>query len=591
MSKYHVGIDIGSLTVKIVALDDDDQVQAKIYRPSQGMPLPVVKEALEELFTKIPPADIVGFVASGSGGRKLSKILKINHINELIAQTKAVQRYYPLVRTVIEIGGQDSKLLLIGEEGDQLVLKDFSLNTQCAAGTGSFLEQQADRLGITIEKFSHLATLAEKPPHIAGRCAVFAKSDIIHLQQVGTPLNEILAGLCFALARNFRSDIGRGKDFVKPILFQGGVSLNQGMIKAFEKILDLQQGELIIPEHNVMMAALGAILIDKEHRKRENRRKKTENDKPQRVADSCIQSLTDAIAGQTNYLHTAHAKLSVPVKANKNYRIERASANGQLKSYLGIDVGSISTKAVAIDEQGRLIERVYLRTSGDPLEAVQKCLSQLKELAATKLRNVCGVGVTGSGRELIGKFVGADLIKNEITAQVHAAVAINPEVDTIIEIGGQDSKYIRLENGVVVDFALNKVCAAGTGSFLEEQAVRLGIAIDDFSALALDSDRPNPLGERCTVFIESDLIHHQQQGSPKSDLVAGLAYSVAYNYLNRVVGDRSVGEHILFQGGVAGNAAVVAAFRNLLNREIIVPEYHEVTGAYGIALITKEEMR
>ncbi len=591
MSKYHIGIDIGSLTIKVVALDDADQVREKIYRPSYGAPLPVAKEALEELFTKISPADITGFVASGSGGRKLAKILEINHINELIAQTKAVQRYYPQVRTVIEIGGQDSKLLLLGEEGGQLLLQDFSLNTQCAAGTGSFLEQQAQRLGLTIEEFSHLATQAEKPPHIAGRCAVFAKSDIIHLQQVGTPLNEILAGLCFALARNFRSDIGRGKEFVKPILFQGGVSLNQGMIKAFEKILDLKQGELIIPEHNVLMAALGAVIIDKERRVRDSRRGHTENDKSQNAADNCIQSLADAIAGQTNHLHTPHAKLSVPARAGNNYRIARTTANGQLNSYLGIDVGSISTKAVAIDEQGRLIDRVYLRTGGDPLQAVQKCLSKLKEQSAAMLRNVRGVGVTGSGRELIGKFVGADLVKNEITAQVHAAVVIDPKVDTIIEIGGQDSKYIRLENGVVVDFTLNKVCAAGTGSFLEEQAARLGIAIDDFSALALDSDKPNPLGERCTVFIESDLIHHQQQGSSKNDLVAGLAYSVAYNYLNRVVGDRSIGEHVFFQGGVAGNDAVVAAFRNLLGREIIVPEHYEVTGAYGIALITKEEMK
>ncbi|HBR10455.1 acyl-CoA dehydratase activase [Candidatus Bipolaricaulota bacterium] len=591
MSKYHVGIDIGSLTVKVVALDDADQVREKIYRPSYGAPLPVTKEALEELFTKISPADITGFVASGSGGRKLAKILEIDHINELIAQTKAVQRYYPQVRTVIEIGGQDSKLLLLGEERDQLILQDFSLNTQCAAGTGSFLEQQAQRLGLTIEEFSHRATQAEKPPHIAGRCAVFAKSDIIHLQQVGTPLNEILAGLCFALARNFRSDIGRGKRFVKPILFQGGVSLNQGMIKAFEKILDLKEGELIIPEHNVLMAALGAVIIDKERRARDSRRGHREDDKSQDAAGNCIQRLADAIAGQTNHLHTPHAKLSAPVRTGKNYRIARTTANGQLNSYLGIDVGSISTKAVAIDEQGRLIDRVYLRTAGDPLRAVQKCLYKLKEMSATMLRNVRGVGVTGSGRELIGKFVGADLIKNEITAQVHAAVVIDPKVDTIIEIGGQDSKYIRLENGVVVDFMLNKVCAAGTGSFLEEQAARLGIAIDDFSALALDSDKPNPLGERCTVFIESDLIHHQQQGSSKNDLIAGLAYSVAYNYLNRVVGDRSIGEHVFFQGGVAGNNAVVAAFRNLLGREIIVPDHHEVTGAYGIALIAKEEMK
>ncbi len=202
-----------------------------------------------------------------------------------------------------------------------------------------------------------------------------------------------------------------------------------------------------------------------------------------------------------------------------------------------------------------------------------------------------GVGATGSGRYLSGDFVGADVVRNEITAQATAAAVIDPEVDTIFEIGGQDSKYIALQDGVVVDFEMNKVCAAGTGSFLEEQAERLGISIKgEFSELALDCAAPPPMGERCTVFIESDMVHHQQKGVAKDGLVAGLSYSIVQNYLNRVVGDRKIGNKIFFQGGTAANLGVVAAFEKVTGKKITVPENHDVTGAIGAAMLAKREM-
>src|SRR4030066_849964 len=187
-------------------------------------------------------------------------------------------------------------------------------------------------------------------------------------------------------------------------------------------------------------------------------------------------------------------------------------------------------------------------------------------------------------------FVGADVVRNEITAQATGARAIDPSVDTIFEIGGQDSKYISLEHGVVVDSEMNKVCAAGTGSFLEEQAENMDISIkEEFGKLALSAEDPVRMGERCTVFIESDLVHHQQRGAPKDDLTAGLSYSIVQNYLNRVVGDRRIGDRIFFQGGTAFNKGVVAAFENVLEKEIIVPENHDVTGAIGVAILAMEE--
>jgi predicted CoA-substrate-specific enzyme activase len=258
--------------------------------------------------------------------------------------------------------------------------------------------------------------------------------------------------------------------------------------------------------------------------------------------------------------------------------------------YLGIDVGSISTNVVLIDRQARVLARRYLPTAGAPLDAVRRGLGEIG-LEAGAWAEVCGVGTTGSGRYLTADFVGADMVRNEITAQARAATAIDPTVDTIFEIGGQDSKYVRLDHGAVVDFAMNSACAAGTGSFLEEQADRLKIDIQrDFSRLALSSTAPACLGERCTVFMESDLVHHQQQGAQVDELAAGLAYSIAQNYLNRVVDGRAVGRNIFFQGGVAGNASVVAAMQILTGRRITVPPHHDVTGAIGAAILAMEGM-
>lgn len=234
--------------------------------------------------------------------------------------------------------------------------------------------------------------------------------------------------------------------------------------------------------------------------------------------------------------------------------------------------------------------RRYLPTAGKPLEAVRQDLAEIGAALGARV-TVQDVGATGSGRYLTADFVGGDVVRNEITAQARAATALDPGVETIFEIGGQDSKYISLHHGAVVDFAMNSDCAADTGSFLEEQAERLALDLKaDFSPLALSSARPMGLGERCTVFMESDVIHHQQQGADLDQISAGLAYAIAQNYLNRVVNNRPVGRKVFLQGGVAWNQSVVAAFQILLKRQVIVPPHHDVTGAIGVAILAKEEL-
>ncbi|HSR12314.1 MAG TPA: acyl-CoA dehydratase activase-related protein, partial [Thermodesulfobacteriota bacterium] len=261
----------------------------------------------------------------------------------------------------------------------------------------------------------------------------------------------------------------------------------------------------------------------------------------------------------------------------------------KIPAYLGIDVGSISTNVVVTDENINVLSKRYLMTAGRPIEAIRQGLKEVGDEVG-HLVEIKGVCTTGSGRYLTGDYVGADVIRNEITAQATAAAFIDPEVDTIFEIGGQDSKYIALENGAIVDFEMNKACAAGTGSFLEEQAEKLGISIKgEFGNLALGSKSPVSLGERCTVFMESDLVHFQQKGAKKDELVAGLSYSIVLNYLNKVVGDKRVGKKIFFQGGTAFNKGVVAAFEKVTGKKIIVPPHNEVTGAIGCCILARDE--
>jgi predicted CoA-substrate-specific enzyme activase len=578
MDRSYLGIDVGSTTVKVVVLDREGHLLGWTYLRSHGQPRRTLLRGMAELGESFDLAGVQAVGLSGSGGGPVAALVGGYHVNELVAQTRAIGEFHPQARTVIEIGGQDSKFLSVewDARAGKMVLLDFAMNNLCAAGTGSFLDQQAERLGISIEDFARIALQSETPARIAGRCTVFAKSDIIHLQQRGTPLPDTLAGLSMALARNFKSVIGRGKRFTPPVVFQGGVAYNQSVVRAFERVLGLDPGELIVPEHRQLMVAIGAALavMDEEAEGRTHpfHGLGTLRDAAQRPSnDKCMPILPRDVASHASQPHP-----SVP--------------DGLTPVYLGIDVGSITTKVALVDEQEQVIAHRYLYTEGKPLETVRRALSEVGEETSDRVR-VLGVGVTGSGRYLTADFCGGDVVRSEITAQARAAIAVDPTVDTIFEIGGQDSKYVCLDQGAVVSFAMNTACAAGTGSFLEEQADRLQMSIErDFSHLAFDSSCPAMLGERCTVFMESDLVHYQQQGAKVEDLTAGLAYAIVENYTKRVVGSRLIGKNIFFQGGVAGNDSVVAAFQQTLGRPITVPPYHEVSGAIGAALLAKEEL-
>jgi predicted CoA-substrate-specific enzyme activase len=578
-SNFYLGFDIGSVSLNTVIIDEKNNILEEHYDYVYGKPFNVLKDRLSSVLEKYSSKSIKGIAITGTGGKLATGLIGGAFVNEIIAQATSTGILYPEARTIIEIGGEDSKLIILEKnpENGHSRLVDFEMNSICAAGTGSFLDQQARRIGVPIEnEFGIMALKSVDPPRIAGRCSVFAKSDMIHHQQIATPLHDIVAGLCFALARNFRSNVARSKEIKKPVVFSGGVAANIGMIRAFRETLNLIDSELIIPQHHSAMGAIGAVYYAHSNKLNMNH-------------FSGISKLEEYLSG------TATEFISLPPlkESAAEYRKEvHFVKNGKDKVgvYLGLDIGSLSTNVVLIDKEHRVVARRYLPTAGKPLEAIREGMIEIFDEVGEDII-VLASGTTGSGRYLTGDFIGADNIVNEITAQATAAIDYDPTVDTIFEIGGQDSKYISIENGVVVDFEMNKVCAAGTGSFLEEQAEKLNINIvEEFGCMALKSDCPVKLGDRCTVFMESDLNSFMQKGARNENLVGGLAYSIVYNYLQKVVGDRRIGNKIFFQGGVTNNKAVVAAFEQVLGKSIIIPPHFDVTGAIGAAILAKRSM-
>ena len=564
-----IGLDVGSVTIKGVALDVDGQIVCAQKLALAGHPGRRVAELLVQVAGQGDQTVRLG--VTGGGRRLLDGLAGIHAENDLVAAVGAAAKIHPEARGIIVIGGHQSKWIKLGPGGE---LESFSLNDQCAAGSGAFLEQQAGRLGMTIEQLSDMAAMAGRGATVAGRCAVFAKSDMIHLQQKGTPPAEIAFGLCLALARNFRATLLRGGDLALPTLFLGGGALNRGLYQAFIEIFGITYQQLIIDSGPQFYEAAGVALAAMT----------AVEPLPLSAALAHLQR-SGAARGETQ-------QTLPPLGAPDVAQAPEPHVDGAepVRAFLGVDVGSVSTDLCLLSPEGEVLDGIYLRTRGDPISVLREALGILRRRLGERLE-VLGVGTTGSGRHLAGRLLGADVVKNEITCQLLGARHALPEVDTILEIGGQDSKYVSVAGERIVDFVMNKICAAGTGSFLEEQGLALGVAIEnEFAELALSSRRPADLGSQCTVFMDAEAVGARHRGTPLPDILAGLAYSVASNYLERVVAGRRIGERVVFQGGVASNRAVLAAFEQLLDRPVTVHPQNRISGAIGAAVAAMEQM-
>ncbi len=588
--RFHVGIDAGAVSLNCVVINDNKEV---VYDAPYERHLGRVEEGalslIQDLYGRLGEDRIRSVSFTGNHGKNLAEKLGVFYEFETISQALGAIFVKPDVKTIITMGGQDTALLQIHHSQGDWELEYFNTNGPCASGTGSFIDQQAQRLATSIYAsevdisqdqidkilvdFIRLGLRSQRPADVACRCTVFTKSDMIHLQNKGEKLEDIIYGLHVGNARNYISTIVSNRVLEEPIIFIGGLSLNELQVKAFKGYFP----GLIVPAgYNTSIGALGVALqaIESGIRNGAN----LEMLRPGRIGVE----ISVPVA--------AKLELKQTVFPETNEIRKKFLPTGMRRLCLGIDVGSTTTKYALVNEAREIIHKCYVPTQGKPIEVAQSLLAFIRDDLGENIE-IAGTATTGSGRNVVGDFLNVDLIIDEITAHARGAVEIDPEVDTIFEIGGQDSKYIYIANTYPLDFDMNKVCAAGTGSFLHELANKYGINIvNEFQQIALSSEAPVKLAERCTVFMESDLVSYHQKGANKKDLIAGLCYAIVHNYLNRVVGKRKIGQRIMFLGGPSLNKGVVAAFEDVLGRGVLVPQHREVLGAYGAAISVHDKM-
>lgn len=569
-TNWSLGLDCGSVAIKLVIFDSG-QIVATDYKFHYGDIFGCLQSVLS------PWLNLKFKVAiTGIGAKNFPEDLQVDEIVATLEGAKWALRQ-PFTSLLI-IGGEKLRFIELDEAG---LYRRHVTNSDCASGTGSFLEQQAARLGLSLPEFEELAfNYQGEIPIIATRCAVFARTDLIHRQQEGYSVASIAAGVSQGVARAIIDAVIKGKKIKSPLFVAGGGAIHRRLLSSLAQMLNLEvkpvpQGELV--------TALGAALLASEERSLQEllSLKKTVNlsqvplNPPLKMEKSSLPDLSGVEVWEEE-----------GIEINLFSRLEPAS---QAKVFLGLDIGSTSTKLVLMDENDSILLGLYTRTSAAPVIAVQRLFRWLEDFSQKKRISWDwqGVATTGSGRVLIGQLIGADLVINEITAHARAASQYLPDVDTVIEIGGQDSKFIRLQDGAVVQSLMNTICAAGTGSFLEEQAQKLGVSLSAYNDLVFGFSGP-AISDRCTVYMERDLSRHLAEGWSKEELLASVLHSVRDNYLIRVVGQAKIGEKICFQGATARNRGLVAAFEMALNKKIYVPPYPHLAGAYGAALLVKE---
>ncbi len=565
---YTLGIDAGTLSVKM-AYSDGVKVH-RVRKEHYGEPSQVFRQILKENGLE---RHLANSFSTGKYAGLLSADHPVSSVSpDSVLLTALNQQHFSGINYAIDIGYSG---LAMAELRDGS-LHRYETNSLCAAGTGAFLDQQMLRLGLTYQQIGDIPVV-EHPPSIASRCAVFAKSDLIHRQQAGYSIAQLWNGLVKGLAQAAFSSLFRGTKIDSDLLIIGGLAKNKIFLHYFEALLDGHR--LLVPSNPDFF--LAEALRRSAHQGNfknnggslKNHKQSQLFEKPLTFSDQQVQLHRHFVDDQGNEVDLYHLP-----------------EDKTLEVFAGVDIGSTSTKLVLVDPSGRLCLGMYTRTQGNPVKAFQRLLHGTDNLCNERSvrLHVCGLGTTGSGRKLVGAFAGADIIKNEITAHLKGAVKEFPDVRTIFEIGGQDSKYISVENGWMKDANMNYVCAAGTGSFLEEQARNLDIALDKISTYCKGALPPNA-NHRCTVFMEQDANQLLTKGMKKSQVMASILYAVCKNYLHRVVHHRPVKEPILFLGATAKNKGLVEAFQNVLKKKVHVSPYSHLMGAIGMAEMLREK--
>lgn len=587
-----LGIDVGSVSMALVKMSMEGEMKQGEYAFHHGD----IEGTIRRILTKFSLSDLC---ASAKTASSPEAVVSDGEYDDRLAVMEAVRHVYGRVRGILIVGGENFGFLRFDGKGRYL---GYKTNTSCAAGTGSFLDQQAKRL--SLESAREMAEIAmtgtKEPPGIATRCSVFAKTDLIHAQQEGYSLEEICAGLCQGVARNLADTLFVDEPPSRPVVCCAGVSKNRAVVDHIGNILGFP---LLVHENGHLFGAWGAAMllardmqdageiIDRAPEKpipldvriwNPVKREKEYEYPPLELKDSAYPDFS----GHKTCLYAPGT--GAPVEVDE---YQSLSPKTHIRVYLGVDIGSTSTKAVLLDEQNRVVAGFYTRTSGRPLRAFQNLLFAMEDMfeKAGCTWKVISASTTGSGRKFIGRIMGADLVLDEITAHARAAVELHPDVDTIIEIGGQDAKFTTLANKRVTFSRMNSVCAAGTGSFIEEQAEKLGCLLQDFSGKTEKTPAP-VASNRCTVFMERDLNRLFTEGYTTNEVLAAVLHAVRENYLKKVAVENRIGTRICFQGATAKNRCLVAAFEQKLQKPIHVSRYCHLTGALGAAFCLKEKI-
>ncbi len=565
-----IGLDIGSTTIKCVVLDENEEIRHCSYERHYSQITEKIALLLRKIKTEFAPNSKAALAISGSGGMGIAQTCQIPFVQEVYATRTAVRRYIPNADVIIELGGEDAKILFLSGS------MEVRMNGSCAGGTGAFIDQMATLLHMTPSELNESAKAHEKIYTIASRCGVFAKSDIQPLLNQGARKSDIAASIFAAVANQTIAGLAQGREITGNVVYLGGpLTFFSELRQSFDTALGVTG---IFPKNSLYYVALGTALGSRES-----------------------VDLDQAIERVTHYKQTGEFLSIEPLfTTQEDYELftqrhaKAAAKRGNLesyegKAYLGIDAGSTTIKAVILGEHNEILNELYRSNSGDPVPIIQNYLTELYK-AYPKLKIECSA-VTGYGEELLKNAFGIDYGIVETIAHYTAAKTFLPKVDFIIDIGGQDMKCFKIRNRAIDNIFLNEACSSGCGSFLQTFANTLGYEIADFAKLGLFAQRPVDLGSRCTVFMNSSVKQAQKDGATTADISAGLSVSVVKNALYKVIraaSPQELGENIVVQGGAFLNDAVLRVFEKEMGVHVIRPNIAGLMGAFGAAVYAKE---
>ena len=592
---FLVGLDVGSTTTKIAAIDQEShEIQYSDYKRHHAAQKKSVYDALNLFKEKYPDA-LVRVALTGSGAKLLAEELGVPYIQEVVANSIALKDNYSDVRTAIELGGQDAKMIFFRKDSNtgDLTVADMRMNGSCAGGTGAFIDEIASLLRVPVEEFNDLASRGTCVYDISGRCGVYAKTDIQPLLNQGIAKEDIALSSLHAIAKQTIGGLAQGLDIEKPVAFEGGpMTFQPTLVKVFAERLNLSAEDMILPEHPEIMIAYGTALsipqmFEQEARTLSIRQmcQRIEKELEKKEKDEQKEKPFFQSKEEKEAFLKRHARTEIPKRT--------FHPGKELSVYLGIDSGSTTTKFVLIDENENIVDSFYASNEGEPLLIAKKALLEMNEKyrrMGVKL-NIKAAGTTGYGEMLFYHGFGADCHMVETVAHARATSKYVPDASFILDIGGQDMKAIWLDHGIITNIVVNEACSSGCGSFLENFASSLHIPVTEIADAAFDSENPAALGSRCTVFMNSSIVTEQRNGKGSKDIMAGLCRSIIENVFTKVIrisSTDSLGDKIVVQGGTFQNDAVLRALENYIGKEVVRAPYPGIMGAIGAALTAKE---